>query len=104
MTRLQSTTPGTREYYNILKTLTADALIAEWREIDEDQYWYLLECVPPIRMKDNAFMVGECLTHTQAGAIYEAVVRIGNRYFSRPAPLSSFDPAVYESGIRMMLF
>lgn len=87
-------------YYAVLATLTKEELKKEWQPITEERADYLLDCVPPARMKNGAFMVGECMTHSPAGAIYEAVANVENKYFARPAPISDFDPEAYKNEVR----
>lgn len=48
-------------------------------------------------------MVGECLTHSDAGALYDAYIEYDGRFFWRPAPIRSFDPATYGEEIRAMI-
>lgn len=79
-----------------------------WLETCAGFFWYALEVLPPARMKQNAFMIGECWTHDENGAIYQAVVSVGDifskdntaRYFTRNAPIRSFDPAAYTAEIK----
>ena len=75
-----------------------------WMETCEGIFWYCLEVVPPIRMEKNSFMLGECWTHDENGAIYQAVVEITDgdrsRYFTRNAPILTFNPATYTAEIR----
>lgn len=101
---LEQLEQGTRPYYEALKKLTPDQLKAEWQEITLDQYWYLMEVVPPRKMHGQAFMVGECMTHTEHGPVYEAVTCVlddnGAHYFARPAYLQSFNPETYAAEIR----
>lgn len=101
---LEQFSPSTMEYYDAIKGMSPDTLKTEWQEITLDQYWYLMECVPPRCMKSHAFMVGECMTHTVHGPVYEAVTCVttddGARYFSRPAHLHTFDPKAYAAEIR----
>jgi hypothetical protein len=88
------------KYYAALREIPPEQLTREWREISLDGYYRLLESVPPIRLKDNAFLCGECMTHTLHGAIYEAVVQVDGRYFSRPAYLQTFDPEAFTREVR----
>lgn len=53
-----------------------------------------------MRWRGACFMVGECMTHSTHGAIYEAVICLGGRYFARPAYLGTFDPQRYAAEIR----
>jgi hypothetical protein len=91
---------GTKPYYEAIKALTPAELTHEWQEITTEQYWYLLEVLPPEQMKANAFMVGECMTHTENGAVYEAVAQVDGRYFARPAYIQTFNPETYSAEIR----
>ena len=89
-----------RAYYDALKQLTPEQLCFEWQEITQESTNYLLECVPPTRYKNGAFLVGECMTHTQHGAIYEAVCTVNGKHYSRPAYLHTFNPAVFVNEIK----
>jgi hypothetical protein len=83
--------------YRKLSKSTAEELSqAPWIETTEEDYYDMLGAVPPVRMQAGAFMVGECLTHGEAGAIYEAFVSLKKRYFRRPAPIQSFDPQEFK--------
>lgn len=97
---LEKFSPSDVAYYDAINSLSPEQLAREWREITLDQFYYLLECLPPKVWKDNAFMVGECMTHHQRGAIYEAVAQVDERYFARPALLQSFNPATYTQEIQ----
>jgi Protein of unknown function (DUF1419) len=101
---LEKLNPATIEYYEAIRTLSPEELTHEWQEIELDQYWYLMECVPPKAMKGATFLVGECVTHHEKGAIYEAVTSIITddeaRYFSRPALFQTFNSEAYTAEIR----
>jgi hypothetical protein len=88
------------KYYDVLETLTPDQLKREWKQTTEEVYNNMLGCVPPIRMAGNAFMVGECMTYSKGGAIYDLFIGINRRYYRRPALLSSWNPAEYMKEIR----
>ena len=87
-------------YYESLRLMTPAQLSGLWEEESEGQYYEMLEVLPPICMKEGAFMVGECITHSQYGALYDAHVLVDGRYFWRPAPLQSFSPTTYKREIR----
>jgi hypothetical protein len=88
------------KYYDVLETLTPDQLKREWKQATKEDYWHMLECLPPIRMAGNAFMVGECMTFSKDGAIYDLFIEINGRYYRRPALLSSWNSAEYMKEIR----
>ena len=72
-----------------------------WREISERIFYDLLECVPPARMKYNAFAVGETWKHDQEGnKIHTIGIEVNNRYFMRHALLNSFDSAMYTEEVK----
>lgn len=100
---IQCNAPGGSEqwlaYYDALKKASPEELKATWEEISTEEYWYLMECLPPIRMKDNAFMVGECMTHGNHGTIYEAVITVGECHYARPAYLQEFSPEEFTAEI-----
>lgn len=83
-------------YYNLIGEMTSAQLSELWQEETEEQYNEMLEVLFPIRWKDNAFLVGECLTHSDAGALYDAHIKIDGRFFWRPAPIHEFDPMRYS--------
>jgi hypothetical protein len=74
---------------------------SSWVETSQKHFYDLLDVLPPARMKDTAFMVGECYTHDKdKGAMYDACITVDGRYFIRLAPLRSFDPSVYDQEVR----
>jgi len=89
------------KYYEEIRNATSAELIQRgWTEISLKDYWYFMEVVPPIRLKDNAFMCGECVTHGVAGRLYDTFAQVDERYFMRPAPLHEFNPETYTTEIR----
>jgi hypothetical protein len=88
------------EYYKKIGKMTAAELTDLWEETDCETFNEMLEVLPPARWKDGAFMVGECVTHSEAGALYDAYVEVDGRFFWRPAPIHSFDPAQYKREVR----
>lgn len=95
---------STLEYYETISKMTPAQLADLWQEETEQEFGEMLDVLPPARMKDNAFMVGECVTHSAAGPIHDAHVRVNGRYFWRPAPLRQFSPALYTAEIRARYF
>lgn len=90
------------EYYDALKKMNRDEMAQLWREIAEDEFWYLLECVPPLKFTGEAFICGEALTHSlvNLGPIHEAGISLGGRYFSRPIHVLYFSVTQYLKEIR----
>ena len=86
-------------YYEKLSKMTTEDLKELWQETDCGTYNDMLEVLPPIRWKDGAFMVGECVTTCEAGPIYDTYIATDGRFFWRPAPLLYFDPEVYRQEI-----
>jgi len=84
-------------YYQKLSGMTPVEMSGLWQEETADEYSEMMDVLPPIRMDGGAFMVGECVTHGLAGAIYDVHVHVGGRFFWRPAPLGSWDPLRYTS-------
>jgi hypothetical protein len=71
-----------------------------WTEATEKEYDYALGVLPPIRWDGSAFMMGECETGDERGAIYAAFVESGGRFFGKLEPIRNFDPARYKKEIR----
>lgn len=49
----------------------------QWFEIEEAEYWYFLEVLPPMDFRPNAFSMCEFST----GNLTNAFLKLGNRYF-----------------------
>lgn len=49
----------------------------QWFKCQEDEYWYFLECLPPMDMSRGAFSMCEFST----GYLTNAFIERGNRYF-----------------------
>ena len=91
-------------WYESLKKMTPQMLCYLWQEETEEEYNEMLECLPPLVWKDGAFMVGECSTHSQYGAIYDLHIEIDEKYFWRPAYAHTFDPASYRAEVRVKFY
>ena len=103
-----STDPNAKQIEEMIKAMEELSekkpaeLTTLWKEETEEQYNDMLECLPPARWKDGAFMVGECVTHTADGAIYDAHVEIDGKFYTRPALIKFFNPENYRAEIRAM--
>lgn len=70
------------------------SLCESWEPITEDEYYDLLECVPPKRWRNidtgiNVFAVGECYTmDLYTHCIYDKTL---NKYFKALRPIGSTD-------------
>jgi hypothetical protein len=85
--------PYVEEQYNLGNT--------EWLETNEQTYWDQLECLPPARISNGAFMVGEPWRHDLYGnAIHAAFMQVGERYFCRMARKNDFNPCAYRVQIK----
>lgn len=61
-----------------------------WREVTEKDWWYALECLPPIYLA-GGFMLGEPYSHTvDDEGVYAAYVQVGERCFARYTTRSRF--------------
>ena len=88
------------KYFEVLKQLSRDDLKKQWRQVTEDEYYRMLEVLPPARMKHNAFMVGEPMTHSLNGIYYGAYIKLSNgTFWHRPALLHKFNPSAYAQEI-----
>jgi hypothetical protein len=76
--------------------------IKAWTETTETAYDDQLGCLPPIRWKSRAFMVGECFTHRESdgASMYAAFMEVDGRFFGRIVALKEFDPAAFLSEIK----
>lgn len=91
----------TSEDFETMQQMTETQLAETWREdCTEADYYSMLECLPPKAWKDDAFLVGECLTYGIEGAIYDAFIEIDDLYYQRPAYLKHFNPENYVQQIK----
>ena len=61
-----------------------------WIETTEAMYWAMLECLPPRKMSQNAFLVGEPLRHNERGAVHACFLRVGGVYLSKNINVCEF--------------
>ena len=76
------------------------ALDLRWHEVDEAIYNDQLEALPPARMSNGAFAVGEPWDHDDTGAIHAVYMKVSGRYWARNDHLSKFNPLTYKSEIK----
>lgn len=78
-----------RENSCMLQIVTSEELDCLWerwetylqgpfREITEERYWDWLECLPPMRYRNNSFFLSECYT----GSLYHFCFKREGRYFT----------------------
>lgn len=84
------------EYYDAIGEMTPAQLADLWQEETAEQYEEMLEVLPPERWDGDAFMVGERVT----GNLFNAHIKVDDRYFWRPADIYQFNPAKYRREIR----
>lgn len=53
-------------------------------EVTEEEFFDMLECVPPIYVP-GGFLVGECLTGDERGAVHAHYAERGGKYLARYA-------------------
>lgn len=77
-----------------------------WEEVTEERYNDLLGCVPPARMNGGAFAVGEALCQLDGDysdknkTVYNCLVHVDGRYFSKPNTLDRFNPPRFRNEVR----
>lgn len=53
------------------------------REMDQDDYHWFLECVPPARQNSTGYVSGEPYTHNAEGkAVYLCCLTLGNCFYA----------------------
>jgi hypothetical protein len=68
-----------------------DAAPHEWIETTEAMYWDMLECVPPRKMDQCKFLVGEPQRHNEQGeAVYACFKKYGTRIYARYRTVSQY--------------
>jgi hypothetical protein len=62
-----------------------------WVETTEEMYWEMLEVVPPVRMDNRKFLVGEAHHDNEQGeAVYACFKKLGTRFFARYLTIAQF--------------
>jgi hypothetical protein len=65
-----------------------------WVETTEKMYWEMLEVVPPVRMDNRKFLVGEAHHDNEQGeAVYACFKKSGTRFFARYLTIAQFSYA-----------
>jgi hypothetical protein len=65
-----------------------------WVETTEKMFWEMLEVVPPVRMDNRKFLVGEAHHDNEQGeAVYACFKKSGTRFFARYLTISQFSYA-----------
>ena len=87
-------------YFESLTKMSEQELVDTWHEVTEQDYYYMLECVPPRAMQGGAFACGETMTHHPTlGPLHECGTIVGDRYYLRVAPVLKFNPRAYAAEI-----
>ncbi|MGB3649711.1 MAG: hypothetical protein WBA41_00675 [Rivularia sp. (in: cyanobacteria)] len=74
-----------------------DAGQNRWKEIDEDNYDWYLECLFPVAIKSNAFLNGEPYTSTSEGKpVYLACRCEKGKYYAQLMTAEQFETRIYE--------
>lgn len=64
---------------NELKNAQASLLLKEPQEISEDIYWEMLECLPPLKITKNGFIMSEFYTESYTRQFYKKE----NKYYTK---------------------
>jgi hypothetical protein len=74
------------ELWNAMK-----AAPSAWIETTEKMYWEMLEVLPPLRMENRKFLVGEAHhSDAQGYAVYACFKKLGARFYARYLTVSQF--------------
>ena len=76
-----------------------------WIEVSRETYWNQCECVPPKRLGNGAFMVGEAWRFEPRFNcdLHAAYIIINKRYFGRNIPVKDFQPKRWADEIMAQL-
>lgn len=61
-----------------------------WFECSEDQYYDLLEALPPLDMNRSGFLMGEKYTHEEGKGVYAALKTEEGRHYLTLATLKEY--------------
>lgn len=76
---------------NLTKEQQEPDYCAPWVEIGSDEYWWFLECLPPIYQDFKGYVNSEPYTHTPKGKpIYLGVIETNNQYFAKLVTLAEY--------------
>lgn len=76
---------------NLAREQQESSYLAPWIEIGSDEYWWFLECLPPIYQDSKGFVNSEPYTHNREGKpIYLGVIETNNQYFAKLVTLAEY--------------
>lgn len=67
-----------------------------WREVPEEFYHEMLNCVPPEKHTGQQFLVGEPYTDQAGDTIYCGLVHVNGKYYGRLVPYRQFEKLALE--------
>jgi hypothetical protein len=72
-----------------------DANPGDWMPTTENMYWQMLECLPPRKQTQNAFLVGEPLRHNGHGeSVYSCFRQKGDLFEAKNLTVKQFEEIV----------
>lgn len=76
---------------NLAREQQESDYIAPWIEIGSDEYWWFLECLPPIYQDSKGFVNSEPYIHNPEGKpLYLGVIETNHQYFAKLVTLAEF--------------
>ncbi|MGR3279309.1 hypothetical protein ACSYAD_30040 [Acaryochloris marina NIES-2412] len=76
---------------NLTREQQESGYCAPWIEIGTDEYWWFLECLPPIYQDSKGYVNPELYSHTPEGKpLYLGVIETNNQYFAKLVTLAEY--------------
>ena len=70
-----------------------------WIETSEELFYEQLGCVPPERIENKCFLMGEMIDWLPDGPLYSCFTEVNGRYFTRYVYLKEWNPTKFRSEI-----
>jgi len=67
-----------------------------WTEIKESDYWYMLECMPPLKFDGSNFLVCEPLTYKT----HACLIKVNDRFFGKYMNIEEYNINSYSEYIK----
>jgi hypothetical protein len=83
------------DIYDVLPTLQNDLRNddRQWREIDQESFTEMLECLPPLATNERGFLSSEPYTHINEEGVYLSCIKSNERFLAAYLTLKEFKKA-----------
>ncbi|NJM68073.1 MAG: hypothetical protein HC851_21600 [Acaryochloris sp. RU_4_1] len=76
---------------NLAREQSETDYIAPWVEIGDEEYWWFLECVPPLMLDHRGYVNSEPYSSTPDGQdIYVGVIEVKGKFYAKMVTLAEY--------------